>query len=95
MKRPTLDSMPLSDRMAKKKPAAAALAAPVADAPAEERPIEAASRAAVTKDERVQILVRIDPAIRKKLKMIAVEQERTIQEICEEAIRDIVDRHSR
>ncbi|WP_413629336.1 hypothetical protein [Methylobacterium sp. W2] len=27
--------------------------------------------------------------------MIAVEQERTIQDICEEAIRDFVTRHSK
>ncbi|WP_274533564.1 ribbon-helix-helix domain-containing protein [Methylobacterium sp. Leaf113] len=43
----------------------------------------------------MQILTRIDPATRKRLKLIAVEQDRTIQDICEEAIRDFVIRNSK
>lgn len=89
--RPTLDS--LSDRFARK-PAPAATspgegeaAAPV---PAPERSPRAGER-----DTRVQILTRIDPATRKRLKLIAVEQDRTIQDICEEAIRDFVIRNSK
>ncbi|KAB1068814.1 ribbon-helix-helix domain-containing protein [Methylobacterium planeticum] len=85
--RPTLDS--LSSRFAKKDASAAPLAEATVTA-AEEAP-----RSRAEKDTRVQILTRIDPAVRKKLKLIAVEQERTIQEICEEAIRDFVARHSR
>lgn len=86
--RPTLDS--LSSRFARKD--APAASAPAADpAPVEtERPARGASR-----DARVQILTRIDAATRKRLKLIAVEQDRTIQDICEEAIRDFVTRHSK
>ena len=89
--RPTLDS--LSSRFARKDapapmPAAAEQpAAVVTEAPAADR--------APKKDTRVQILTRVDATTRKRLKMIAVEQDRTIQDICEEAIRDFVIRHSR
>lgn len=90
--RPTLDS--LSSRFARKDPPAAApepvpSREPDAPAPAPAAPARAKA------DTRVQILTRIDPATRKRLKVIAAEQERTIQEICEEAIRDFVARHSK
>lgn len=89
--RPTLDS--LSDRFARK-PAPAATSPgegeAVASVPAPERSPRAGER-----DTRVQILTRIDPATRKRLKLIAVEQDRTIQDICEEAIRDFVVRNSK
>lgn len=92
-KRPTLDS--LSSRFARKdaptEPAAAAAPEPTV---AEPEPATAASRAP-KREQRVQILTRIDAPTRKRLKMIAVEQDRTIKEICEEAIRDFVARHSR
>ena len=89
--RPTLDS--LSSRFARKDaPAAEPAKAPEPAAAAE--PASAPGRAP-KREERVQILTRIDAATRKRLKMIAVEQDRTIQDICEEAIRDFVTRHSR
>lgn len=93
-KRPTLDS--LSSRFARKDaPAESAAAAPAPEpAATEPEPAPAAARAP-KREQRVQILTRIDAATRKRLKMIAVEQDRTIQEICEEAIRDFVARHSR
>ncbi|MCJ2136685.1 hypothetical protein MKK69_21985 [Methylobacterium sp. J-026] len=95
--RPTLDS--LAGRFARKdppgvtgnvdsEPTPASLPTPETAAPAA-RPEKAKA------DARVQILTRIDPATRKRLKVIAAEQERTIQEICEEAIRDFVARHSK
>jgi len=88
--RPTLDS--LSDRFARKPvvPAAAPSEAETALAPAPEKSPRAGER-----DMRVQILTRIDPATRKRLKLIAVEQDRTVQDICEEAIRDFVIRNSK
>lgn len=88
--RPTLDS--LSDRFARKPaaPASSPSEAEPAPAPAPEKSPRAGER-----DTRVQILTRIDPATRKRLKLIAVEQDRTIQDICEEAIRDFVTRHSK
>lgn len=100
--RPTLDS--LVDRFARKDPPtvtpnvrseiAAEPKAEPAEAPVSAEPIP--SRPAKAKaDPRVQILTRIDPGTRKRLKVIAAEQERTIQEICEEAIRDFVARHSK
>lgn len=94
--RPTLDS--LAGRFARKDPPALSSAAPP------EPPVEAEAAAApeanprptrAKGDPRVQILTRIDPGTRKRLKVIAAEQERTIQEICEEAIRDFVTRHSK
>ncbi|GJE57319.1 hypothetical protein [Methylobacterium thuringiense] len=91
-KRPTLDS--LTSRFAKKEgaPAAAPASAPVA----ETKTAEASNPAQVgKKDDRVQILTRVDAPTRKKLRMIALEQDRTVQDICEEAIRDFVVRHSR
>ncbi|WP_267424351.1 ribbon-helix-helix domain-containing protein [Methylobacterium sp. GC_Met_2] len=98
--RPTLDS--LAGRFARKDPPAVA-ANVISEPPAAAEP--AASSAGPTSpeaapvkakaDARVQILTRIDPATRKRLKVIAAEQERTIQEICEEAIRDFVARHSK
>ena len=98
--RPTLDS--LAGRFARKDPpavTASALTEPTAPAePAASSAGPAAITAATAKakvDARVQILTRIDPATRKRLKVIAAEQERTIQEICEEAIRDFVARHSK
>ncbi|KQO49966.1 ribbon-helix-helix domain-containing protein [Methylobacterium sp. Leaf85] len=86
--RPTLNS--LSDRFARKD----APAAPSSPEEGSAAPAEKSPRAG-ERDTRVQILTRIDPATRKRLKMIAVEQERTIQDICEEAIRDFVTRHSK
>lgn len=96
--RPTLDS--LAGRFARKdppavtatpysEPAAEPVTAPIAAEPSPSRLAKAKA------DPRVQILTRIDPATRKRLKVIAAEQERTIQEICEEAIRDFVARHSK
>jgi hypothetical protein len=87
--RPTLDS--LSDRFAKKQAPVAAVEAE-ASAPAA---VPQKSPRAGERDTRVQILTRIDPPTRKRLKLIAVEQDRTIQDICEEAIRDFVTRHSK
>jgi hypothetical protein len=98
--RPTLDS--LAGRFARKdppsvtgnitsEPAAAAEPAASSSGPAS----TAAATVKAKADARVQILTRIDPATRKRLKVIAAEQERTIQEICEEAIRDFVVRHSK
>ena len=88
--RPTLDS--LQDRFVRKPvaPAAASGETEPAPAPASEKSPRAGER-----DTRVQILTRIDPATRKRLKLIAVEQDRTIQDICEEAIRDFVIRNSK
>jgi hypothetical protein len=94
--RPTLDS--LAGRFARKDPPALSSATPP-EPPAEAEPAatsEAIPRPTRAKgDPRVQILTRIDPGTRKRLKVIAAEQERTIQEICEEAIRDFVTRHSK
>ncbi|MCJ2062612.1 ribbon-helix-helix domain-containing protein [Methylobacterium sp. J-088] len=98
--RPTLDS--LAGRFARKDPPAVT-ANVISEPPAVAEPVGSpaglASTAAATvkakADARVQILTRIDPATRKRLKVIAAEQERTIQEICEEAIRDFVARHSK
>ena len=95
--RPTLDS--LANRFARKDPAVAPAPPPAPEAaePAPDVSPEAAPAKAPRQkaDPRVQILTRIDPATRKRLKVIAAEQERTIQEICEEAIRDFVARHSK
>lgn len=98
--RPTLDS--LAGRFARKDPPASAanvISEPPAAAEPAASPAGPASTVAATvkakADARVQILTRIDPATRKRLKVIAAEQERTIQEICEEAIRDFVARHSK
>ncbi len=92
--RPTLDS--LASRFARKDtptaPALPEMAEPVPEAAPDTAPVKAARQKA---DPRVQILTRIDPATRKRLKVIAAEHERTIQEICEEAIRDFVARHSK
>lgn len=91
--RPTLDS--LTDRFARKAPPATASTGE-ADAPGgSPAPAPEKSPRAGEREARVQILTRIDPATRKRLKLIAVEQDRTIQEICEEAIRDFVARNSK
>ncbi|MHC2109290.1 ribbon-helix-helix domain-containing protein [Methylobacterium sp. CM6246] len=98
--RPTLNS--LAGRFTRKDPPIAA--ANVDSEPtntgepalaAIEPPMSSARSVKAKTDARVQILTRIDPATRKRLKVIAAEQERTIQEICEEAIRDFVARHSK
>lgn len=97
--RPTLDS--LASRFARKDPPAGAPPAPaqpeapevVAPAPTTAEASPGASKP--EKDKRVQILTRIDAPTRKRLRLIAVEQDRTVQEICEQAIRDFVARHSR
>ena len=97
--RPTLDS--LAGRFARKDPPpspssqAAPALAPAEPAAPPVAPTAPISTARPKADPRVQILTRIDPATRKRLKVIAAEQERTIQEICEEAIRDFVARHSK
>ncbi|GJE59220.1 ribbon-helix-helix domain-containing protein [Methylobacterium trifolii] len=90
--RPTLDS--LSSRFARKD-LPPPPAAPVPEPEAAPEVIPPPSAARPPKDTRVQILTRIDPATRKRLKVIAAEQDRTIQDICEEAIRDFVGRHSK
>lgn len=98
--RPTLDS--LAGRFARKDPPAvtgAVTSEPVTANQLENEVVAPAARPEASvkakADARVQILTRIDPATRKRLKVIAAEQERTIQEICEEAIRDFVARHSK
>ncbi|WP_264051640.1 ribbon-helix-helix domain-containing protein [Methylobacterium flocculans] len=88
--RPTLDS--LSDRFVRK---AAPAVMPLGEAEASTPAAPEKSPRAGERDTRVQILTRIDPATRKRLKLIAVEQDRTIQDICEEAIRDFVIRNSK
>jgi len=40
-----------------------------------------------------QIGVKIDPALWKELRMVALEQDRTATELLEEAIREYIDRH--
>ncbi len=93
--RPTLDS--LSSRFATKAtdPApAAAEGVHTAHTPGSDAPAEARQPAA-KKDTRVQILTRVDALTRKRLRMIALEQDRTVQDICEEAIRDFVARNHR
>ncbi|BCM88114.1 hypothetical protein [Methylobacterium indicum] len=92
-KRPTLDS--LSSRFARKDAPAEPAATAPAPEPAAAEPEPAPVARAPKREQRVQILTRIDAPTRKRLKLIAVEQDRTIQEICEEAIRDFVTRHSR
>ncbi len=92
-KRPTLDS--LSSRFARKDAPAEPIAPAPAPEPAAAEPEPAPVARAPKREQRVQILTRIDAPTRKRLKLIAVEQDRTIQEICEEAIRDFVTRHSR
>lgn len=90
--RPSLDS--LSDRFARKPaPSPAAAPEPEASSAGASAPPPAAPKA--KKDDRVQILTRIDAPTRKRLRLIALEQDRTVQEICEEAIRDFVARHSK
>lgn len=97
--RPTLDS--LAGRFARKDPPAVTAGAvaehtTISEQSAPAEPALSPVRSTKAKsDPRVQILTRIDPATRKRLKVIAAEQERTIQEICEEAIRDFVARHSK
>lgn len=100
--RPTLDS--LAGRFARKDAPAvtgnvasepATMAEPAAASSGPAATAAATVKATAKADTRVQILTRIDPATRKRLKVIAAEQERTIQEICEEAIRDFVARHSK
>lgn len=91
--RPTLDS--LSSRFATK----ATDPAPVAPSAPEHAPAAAPASTdrppAAKKDSRVQILTRVDAMTRKRLRMIALEQDRTVQDICEEAIRDFVARNHR
>lgn len=90
--RPSLDS--LSDRFARKPAAPPSPAEPdTASASASVEAPPAAPKG--KKDDRVQILTRIDAPTRKRLRLIALEQDRTVQEICEEAIRDFVARHSK
>ncbi|WP_342111794.1 ribbon-helix-helix domain-containing protein [Methylobacterium sp. SI9] len=98
--RPALNS--LTGRFARKDPPAVTgngVSEPVESAePAAAGSGPGSTAAATVKakaDARVQILTRIDPATRRRLKVIAAEQERTIQDICEEAIRDFVARHSK
>ena len=91
--RPTLDS--LSSRFARKD-APATPAAPEPEAAPAEPPTETSAAPRRAKGEaRVQVLTRIDAATRKRLRMIALEQDRTVQDICEQAIRDFVARNSR
>jgi predicted transcriptional regulator len=46
-------------------------------------------------DTRVTVVVRITPAQRKTLRGIALDQDTTVQAIIEQAIADIVARHSK
>lgn len=90
--RPTLDS--LSSRFARKD---APAPSPAGDASSAGAPSASAAEpdARERSDDRVQILTRVDAPLRKRLRMIALEQDRTVQDICEEAIRDFVARHSK
>lgn len=95
--RPTLDS--LASRFARKDPSAGAQSAQAQgdtlNPDPSPEPGAASSTGKAVKDKRVQILTRIDAPTRKRLRLIALEQDRTVQEICEQAIRDFVARHSR
>ncbi len=91
--RPTLDS--LSSRFATKTTDPAPAPAPSIDPSPNAEPAAPAREARTKKDTRVQILTRVDAMTRKRLRMIALEQDRTVQDICEEAIRDFVARNHR
>lgn len=89
MAKTTMARGSLADRLAKKP--AASTPAPAADEPA----IAAPAAAAGSKDDRVQIIVRMTLAERKALRHIALEQDTTVQALAEEAIRDVLRRHGR
>lgn len=93
--RPTLDS--LTSRFARKDAPAGGAPSPAPEAAASSSPPAPEPEAAAKgkADERVQILTRIDKPTRTRLRMIALEQDRTVQDITEEAIRDFVARHSK
>lgn len=82
--RPSLAS--LSDRLARKDQAPAP-AAPPEHEPQPQQP------AGPAHGGRVQVLVRMLPKERKALRRIALDQDRTVQDLVEEAIRDILRRH--
>jgi hypothetical protein len=46
-----------------------------------------------SKDSRVQVLVRMTPLERKKLRQIALDQDTTVQALCEDTLRDLIRRH--
>jgi hypothetical protein len=79
--RPKLNS--LADRMATK---------PMAKPPEPLQPV-AHKEPEGREDGRVQILVRMEPAARKALRRLALEQDTTVQALVEEAIRDLLHRH--
>ncbi len=82
--RPSLAS--LGDRLAKKDPPTSVPSPDPSEAAATpEKP--------ATKDNRVQVLVRMTPGERKALRRIALEQDTTVQALVEETIRDLLRRH--
>jgi hypothetical protein len=87
-KRPSLTS--LSDRFATKgAPAPALSAQPPSAARLQPEPEGEGS----SKDSRVQVLVRMTPQERKKLRQIALDQDTTVQALCEDTLRDLIRRH--
>lgn len=56
-------------------------------------PVLAAVAPAQHRDDRVQVLVRMQPAERKALRRIALDQDTTVQAVVEDMIRDFLRRH--
>ena len=81
--RPSLAS--LSDRLARKPGATEEASTPA--------PTAAPVAAKAPTDDRVQVLVRMTTAERKALRMIALEQGTTVQDMAADALRDIIRRH--
>lgn len=65
-----------------------------ADAPPAE-PTEAAEGTSPRRDTRVAVVVRLTAAQRKTLRGIALEQDTTVQALIEQAVNDLISRHSK
>ena len=69
--------------------------APTSEAGAREEEAAAAPRASSTRQGRRSVVVHMDPAAHKQLKMLAVELERSLQSLGVEAYNDLFQKHDK
>lgn len=74
------------------RPTARTVASPAAKAPPTARP---SGFFAATRAGKKKVTVALDPAIHKRLKSLAVEQEQTTEALLQEAIADLFDKHGK
>lgn len=78
--------------MTKPTPRASLASLPLSRKGAPAEPVATPDKGGGAREARVSIIVRLTPAERKALRLIALRQDTTVQAIVEKAVRDVIAR---